>query len=617
VAVVSSTDHGPWGDGLVSDPVLQVEDLTLSFDGVQALDRVSFEVGRGELLGLIGPNGAGKTSVFNCITGVYRPQHGRIAFDGRDITGLRPHRVARRGIVRTFQNVEVFETMTVLDNLLLGRFNKSRTGVLAGAVWAGRAARDEVRQRRQVEEVVDFLDIQAIRDQPVGDLPYGLQKRVELGRALAMEPEVLLLDEPVSGMNREETEDMVRFVLDVKEELGITVVLVEHDLGVVLQISDRICVLDFGQVVATGSPDEVVRQQAVREAYLGSATAAQAGSVSLSAAAVEPAGDEPPPWPETRDLQGIVHIVDLLVADLPLPEVLAACARLVPRQLGAAAVVALVDGSTVVGAAPGCPSLDLVKDDRWWRQTIADGRMRAPAAFDGFPDDLVAPARAIGFSTAWVEPLYDTTTGDAEVIGCLVVWLGATVERTPATEELFRQARRLAGFAVREERRRSALRREASTDPLTGLDNRAALRRHLDDAAGPVTVAMVDLDRFKPVNDSYGHGVGDAVLQVVADRLRRTVRETDRVVRLGGDEFVVVFADGPAAPSTRGSTAPTGDDARAVVDRIVATVEAPIQLGELTVTVGASVGLATAPANQVIHQADAALYRAKRTRSLG
>ncbi len=250
-------------------PLLEVEDLALSFAGVHALEGVSFDVRRGELFALIGPNGGGKTSVFNCISGVYRPNRGCVRFDGEDLTGLRPHRVAARGIARTFQNVEVFPTMTVVDNLLLGRYQHTRTGVLAGVVWLGRARREEVAQRRRVEEVIDFLEIQQLRDQLVGSLPIGLQKRVELGRALAMEPSLLLLDEPVAGMNQEETEDMVRFVLDVKEELGVTVVLVEHDMGVVMEISDRVAALDFGHLLTVGRPDEVAAHPDVIEAYLG------------------------------------------------------------------------------------------------------------------------------------------------------------------------------------------------------------------------------------------------------------------------------------------------------------------------------------------------------------
>ncbi len=252
-------------------PLLSVADLSLTFKGVRAIDQVSFDVEPGELFAIIGPNGAGKTSVFNCASGVYLPTTGRITFDGRDITGMRPHKVAALGLVRTFQNVEVFPSMSVIDNLLLGRYHHMRTGLLTGALWAGRAVREEVEHRRRVEEIIDFLEIQSIRSTQVGSLPHGLQKRVELGRALAMEPRLLMLDEPVAGMNQEETEDMVRFILDVNEELGVTVVLVEHDMGVVMDISSRVCVLDFGRVVAIGPPTEVARDPAVVEAYLGGA----------------------------------------------------------------------------------------------------------------------------------------------------------------------------------------------------------------------------------------------------------------------------------------------------------------------------------------------------------
>jgi len=251
------------------DPILAVSGLRLTFKGVTAIDDVSFAVQPGEMFAIIGPNGAGKTSVFNCISGVYRPHSGSIHFDGVDITGMRPNKVASKGVVRTFQNVEVFPTMTVVDNLLLGRYHHMRTGLVSGAIWAGRAVREEVPNRVKVEEIIDFLEIQPIRHAVVGALPHGLQKRVELGRALAMEPRVLLLDEPVAGMNQEETEDTVRFVLDVNEELGVTVVLVEHDMGVVMDISDRVCVLDFGRVIATGEPTAVATDPAVVEAYLG------------------------------------------------------------------------------------------------------------------------------------------------------------------------------------------------------------------------------------------------------------------------------------------------------------------------------------------------------------
>jgi branched-chain amino acid transport system ATP-binding protein len=253
----------------VTEPLLEVADLRLQFKGVTAIDDVSFGVAEGELFAIIGPNGAGKTSVFNCVSGVYLPTAGSIRFDGDEIVGERPHKIAASGLVRTFQNVEVFPTMTVVDNLLLGRYHHMKTGLISGALWAGRAVREEVAQRAKVEEIIDFLEIQTIRNALVGNLPHGLQKRVELGRALAMEPRLLMLDEPVAGMNQEETEDMVRFILDVNEELGVTIILVEHDMGVVMSVSSRVLVLDFGRVVSVGSPAEVAVDPAVIEAYLG------------------------------------------------------------------------------------------------------------------------------------------------------------------------------------------------------------------------------------------------------------------------------------------------------------------------------------------------------------
>lgn len=252
-------------------PALRLESVSLRFSGVRALTAISLEVGEGELFSVIGPNGAGKTSLFNCVSGVYRPQEGKISLRGVDITGWRPNRVAAARVARTFQNVEVFPTMTVLENLLLGRYNHLRSGVLRGALFVGPAAREEVENRRKVEEVIEFLEIESIRHALVGSLPHGLRKRVELGRALAMEPTLLLLDEPVAGMNQEETEDMVRFVLDVHEELGMTVVLVEHDMGVVMDISDRVAVLDFGNLIAVGTPQEVAANEAVVASYLGGA----------------------------------------------------------------------------------------------------------------------------------------------------------------------------------------------------------------------------------------------------------------------------------------------------------------------------------------------------------
>jgi branched-chain amino acid transport system ATP-binding protein len=267
------------------EPVLRVADLHLSFAGIRALRAVSFEVGPGELFAIIGPNGAGKTSLFNCLSGLYRPQRGSVRFLGRELVGERPDRIARAGIARTFQNVELFENLTVLDNLLLGRHVHLGYGVGAALLWLGRARREEARHRRAVEEIVDFLEIEPYRKQPVGVLPFGVKKRVELGRALAMEPRLLLLDEPVSGMNVEETEDMARFVLDVREELGIAMVLVEHDMGVVMDLADRVLALDFGIPIALGAPEELQHHPDVIRAYLGEeygkARAASAGEPAV------------------------------------------------------------------------------------------------------------------------------------------------------------------------------------------------------------------------------------------------------------------------------------------------------------------------------------------------
>ena len=260
--------------------VLEVRDVHLSFAGVRAIRGVSFEVGSDELFAIIGPNGAGKTSLFNCLSGVYRPQEGRLVFLGRDITDENPHAIARLGIARTFQNVELFENLTVLENLLLGRHVHVGYGTLAALVYAGRAKREEVRHRAVVEHIVDFLEIEAWRKFPVGLLPYGIKKRVELGRALAMEPKLLLLDEPVAGMNVEETEDMARFILDIREELGIPMVLVEHDMGVVMDLADRILALDFGVPIATGTPEEIQQHPDVIRAYLGEEHAVEAEDVA-------------------------------------------------------------------------------------------------------------------------------------------------------------------------------------------------------------------------------------------------------------------------------------------------------------------------------------------------
>lgn len=249
--------------------LLECENISLSFAGVQAIDGVSFVVEADEVFAIIGPNGAGKTSLFNVLSGVYKPQQGSVRLDGENLIGAKPDRVAAKGLARTFQNIELFANLTVVENLLLGRHHHNGYGLLAALAWFGRALRSELENRLAVEDVIDLLELESWRHSPVAQLPYGIQKRVELGRALAMEPRILMLDEPVAGMNQEETEDMARFILDVRDETGVSIIIVEHDMGLVMDIADRVMAVDFGHLLAIGAPVVIQNHPDVIRAYLG------------------------------------------------------------------------------------------------------------------------------------------------------------------------------------------------------------------------------------------------------------------------------------------------------------------------------------------------------------
>ena len=257
---------------MANDKFFSVDHLSISFGGLMAVDRVCFDVAPCSIFSIIGPNGAGKTTIFNCISGLYDPDAGRIIFKGEDITGLKPHSVAQKGIARTFQNIELFSRMTTMENLMLGRHIHMKTGVWSGATFfrrGSKAAREEIEHRGRVEKIIDLLDLQSARNQFVGALPYGTQKLVELGRALALEPELLLLDEPSAGMNSEEKQDLIFWIKDIQDELEVAILVIEHDMKVVMDISDRILAINFGKPITEGAPDDVRKHPEVLKAYLG------------------------------------------------------------------------------------------------------------------------------------------------------------------------------------------------------------------------------------------------------------------------------------------------------------------------------------------------------------